>query len=165
MKRFALTTACLLVTAYASAAGTPADAAFAKLSKLVGTWVGKADDMDGKIVYKLTGSGSALIETMCPDTPMEMVTVYTVDGPNLVATHYCGAHNQPHLKLVPGKAGSVLDFKVFSVGNMKPKASYVCAIQHRLVAADRMESDWVFATDGSKKLMTMKFKMSREKAK
>ena len=50
--------------------------------------------------YRVTGAGSALVETQFPGSPHEMVTVYYVDGNDLVLTHYCAARNQPRMKLV-----------------------------------------------------------------
>ena len=51
------------------------------------------------VVYKLTGAGSALVETQFPGTGHEMVSVYHLDGDDLRMTHYCAAGNQPRVKL------------------------------------------------------------------
>jgi len=48
-----------------------------------------------------------------------MVTVYHMDGPDLIATHYCALGNQPRLKYQGGKDPKVLEFKSVSVGNSK----------------------------------------------
>ena len=52
-----------------------------------------------KVIYRLTGAGSALVETDFPDSGHEMVSVYHLDGEDLRLTHYCAAGNQPRLKL------------------------------------------------------------------
>jgi hypothetical protein len=60
------------------------------LKKLAGTWTGKAGSgdqkMDATVTYKITANGSAVMETLFPDTDHEMVTMYTVDRGALVLT-------------------------------------------------------------------------------
>src|SRR5436190_21302907 len=70
----------------------PKNASMDKMKTLVGTWV--TADKDGKptdevvSVIKLTAGGSALQETLFPGQPHEMISMYTVDGSDLVMTHY-----------------------------------------------------------------------------
>ena len=94
--------------------GIDAKTAFKRIKTLAGTWksqtadLGKADhgkvkDEDHKgdtpVIYKLTGAGSALVETQFPGSDHEMVSVYHLDGEDLRMTHYCAAGNQPRVKL------------------------------------------------------------------
>jgi hypothetical protein len=94
------------------------------LKKLAGTWV--ALDKDGKpteqvvSVFKVTANGSAVQETIFPGTPHEMVTVYHLDGKDLVLTHYCAFGNQPHLKADPTAPPKKLVFKFVSGANIDP---------------------------------------------
>jgi hypothetical protein len=83
-----------------------AKTAFAQLKRLVGTWKNKVSDAehhtpatDSKVVFHLTGAGSALVETDFPESDHEMVSVYHLDGEDLRLTHYCAIGNQPRLKL------------------------------------------------------------------
>jgi hypothetical protein len=121
--------------------GVEAKAAFAKLKKLAGTWkveydaTGKAADFKKKldeqkkghadnqsVIFKLTGAGSALVETQMPGAPHEMVSVYHLDGDDLRMTHYCAAQNQPRLKL--DRARSTPDHLIFTFDggtNLDPK--------------------------------------------
>jgi len=79
--------------------------AFSKLKTLKGTWNIKVSEAEHhepgatKVVYRLTGAGSALVETDFPDSNHEMVSVFHLDGDDLRLTHYCAAGNQPRLKL------------------------------------------------------------------
>jgi hypothetical protein len=79
--------------------------AFEQLKKLAGTWV--MADKDGKptdqvvSVVKVTAGGSAVQETLFPGQQMEMLSVYHMDGPDLVMTHYCMLGNQPKMKADP----------------------------------------------------------------
>jgi hypothetical protein len=97
--------------------------AFDAMKKLVGDWVSEEKDADGKqqvmSSFKVTSNGSVLHETLFPGTNHEMVTVYHMDGPDLIATHYCALGNQPRLKYQAGKDPKVLEFKSVSVGNAK----------------------------------------------
>ncbi len=78
--------------------------AFEQMKQLVGTWEGTMDmgKEQKKITasYKLTSGGSAIIETVFADTPMEMVTVYHDDSNKMLQmTHYCMLGNQPKMAL------------------------------------------------------------------
>ncbi|HET6576190.1 MAG TPA: hypothetical protein VFG68_21485 [Fimbriiglobus sp.] len=86
----------------AAAKAAPAQAGLERIKKMAGTWVeagadGKPTDKVVSIV-KVTAGGSAVHETIFPGGPMEMVSVYHLDGPDLVMTHYCMLGNQPRMK-------------------------------------------------------------------
>ena len=80
----------------------PTNVGLEKMKTLVGTWM--EADKDGNptdrvvSVIKLTAGGSAVHETIFPDQPMEMVSVYTAEGPDVLLTHYCLLGNQPRMK-------------------------------------------------------------------
>ncbi len=133
--------------------------AFEKLKTLVGTWEGTGEDAGMKVVYKLTGAGSALIETQMPDTAMEMVSVYHMDGPDLIMTHYCAAGNQPTMKYKPGDAKS-LNFEFLKGSNMKPTDMHIHSARIRILSADTLESDWIGYANG-KPAGTETFKLKR----
>lgn len=98
---------------------SPAAASLEKMKKLVGTWV--AADKDGKptdqvvSVVKLTGAGSVVHETLFPGQPHEMVSMYHLDGNDLVMTHYCALGNQPRMKADPQSPTNQIHF-VFAGG-------------------------------------------------
>ncbi len=151
----------MTLAATAFAGGGPAPkAAFEMLKKLVGTWEEAAADGGNKVVFKLTGAGTALIETQMPGTPMEMVSVYHMDGPNLMMTHYCAAGNQPTMKYRPGKDGKSLDFEFVKGSNMKPTDMHIHEAHIRILSADALESDWVGFSKG-KAAGTQTFKLKR----
>jgi hypothetical protein len=96
---------------------------FERMKQLVGTWEGTSNmGKEGekvKVEYRLTAGGSALVETLFPGTPEEMVSVYYDQDGKLAMTHYCMLRNQPHMilskadpqtiDLVFGGKGNVLD--------------------------------------------------------
>ena len=157
----------LAVLAAAALADTPAQKTFESLKKLEGTWVESkgAGKPSLKVVYKLTGAGSTLIETQLPGTPMEMVTVYHLDGPdNLMLTHYCAAKNQPTMKLLPGATAKEFKFDFVSGTNMKPTDMHIHAVRYQLLSSDHIISEWVGYMDG-KPAGTEKFDLHRVKGK
>jgi hypothetical protein len=102
----------------------PANPAFETMKKLAGTWL--AADEDGKptdqvlSVIKVTAGGSAVHETLFPGQPQEMVSIYTVDGPDLVMTHYCVLGNQPRLKADPNSSANRIEFQFAGGSNLDP---------------------------------------------
>ena len=70
---------------------------------LVGAWegtsgMGKEGDKV-RVEYRLTAGGSAIVETLFPGSPEEMVSVYHDRKGQLAMTHYCMLHNQPRMTL------------------------------------------------------------------
>jgi hypothetical protein len=76
---------------------TKSEEAFDRLASLKGEWKGQMDGINTTLTYTLTANGSALMEQCQPQKGAEMVTMFTVDGDHLIATHYCSAKNQPQM--------------------------------------------------------------------
>ena len=87
----------------AQPATTPAEA-FATIKKFAGEWHGPAA-MKGMpashSIYRITAGGSAVEEIIFPGTKMEMISMYHMDGSDLLMTHYCVIGNQPRMKFNP----------------------------------------------------------------
>lgn len=75
--------------------------AFERLTSLVGEWKGVQDGTEVKLTYTLTANGSALMEEFKPKDGPVMITMFSVDGDHLIATHYCSARNQPQMATEP----------------------------------------------------------------
>jgi len=128
----------------AFAQGVAPKQAFESLKKLAGDWEMKGPNGKAlKVSYKVTGAGSALVETQMAGEADEMVSVYHMDGAKLVMTHYCAAGNQPTLVYKPGKSGKVLFFDFLSGSNMKPTDMHIHAAKIMLNSASEIQSDWV----------------------
>lgn len=132
----------------------PTNAGFEKMKKLVGTWL--ETDKDGKptdtvvSVIKLTAGGSAIHETIFPGQPHEMISVYTVDGADLVMTHYCMLGNQPRLKASQKSAANKLNFEFAGGSNLDPKKDkHMHAATLTIVDADHIEIDGVGWENGA----------------
>lgn len=105
------------------AADDKASANLAVIKKLAGDWY--EADKDGKATTKLasqirvTAGGSAVREILFPGTDMEMVSIYTQEGSDLVMTHYCVLGNQPRMKAEAGSTARKIVWKCVGGGNIK----------------------------------------------
>ena len=103
----------------------PTNAALEKLKQLAGTWL--VADKDGKptdqvaSVIKVTSGGSAIVETLFPGQPHEMVSIYTAEGPDLYMTHYCVLGNQPRMKADPNSPANQIVWHFVGGGNLNVK--------------------------------------------
>lgn len=147
----------------------PKNAGFDKMKALVGTWVNA--DKDGKLtdevvsVIKLTAGGSALHETLFPGQPHEMVSIYTVDGPDLVMTHYCMLGNQPRMKASAKSPANKINFEFVGGGNLDPKKDkHMHSAVLTIVDADHIEVDGIGWENGAPaKEMCNGMKLTRKK--
>ena len=95
-------------------------AAFDRLKALVGEWRGHRPD--GRAVgvdYRISACGSVLVETWDLGPGLEALTVYHMDGDDLMVTHFCPQGNQPRLKLSRG-AGNRFDFAFHDATGIEP---------------------------------------------
>ncbi len=67
------------------------------MKALAGEWVAEGEELNGKYEFRVTAGGHAVEEREMIDTPMEMLTVYHLDGGDLVGTHYCMMGNRPRV--------------------------------------------------------------------
>jgi len=124
-------------------------ARFDNLKALAGDWTKSGGDGTVEVTYRVTAGGSAVVETLFPGAPHEMVTVYTLDKGDLVLTHYCAEGNQPHMKAVKGGDPSTIAFKFDGGGNIKsPKDGHMHEATFTFKDADHVTSTWLFYKDG-----------------
>lgn len=137
-----------------------------QLESLVGHWEAEVE-FDGKkntshVEMRLTGGGSALMHVMDRDTPHEMVTMFHPDGKRLLATHYCAAHNQPRMALVPSKKPGQITFDFVDGTNIAPGDEHMKRIVLTLVDADHHDIAWSSVGAGGKE-DSMVFRYARVK--
>lgn len=88
-----------------------AKSAFEYLKSLAGDWqkLGNEKDHDGSAVsFRVTAAGSTVIQTYGPGQPHEMISVYHLDGDQLLMTHYCSLKNAPKMKFEKtGRPGEI----------------------------------------------------------
>jgi hypothetical protein len=133
-------------------AQSPGRSAFERLKSLAGTWSGKAqhgqEGGDVTVVYKVTAGGNAVEETLFAGSPHEMVTVYHMDGDDVVLTHYCTSGNAPRMKLQAPKDPNVLLFDFTGGSNMKESDFHMHSARLTFVDADHFKGSWGTLKDG-----------------
>jgi len=130
-------------------APAPKNAAFERMKSLEGTWTGKAywdeggqkGQGDTAIVYKVTAGGNTVLETISPGTPHEMMTMYYVDGADVVLTHYCMAGNQPRMKLT-SQDGDVFTFEYAGGTNVTTGGMHMHGLKLSFLGPDHIKGTW-----------------------
>jgi hypothetical protein len=137
-------------TAARSATTNPA---LERFKALAGEWLAAEDTemvKKGDLVsrYAVTANGSAVVETILPGTPHEMVTVYHADGSDLVLTHYCTEGNQPRMR-ARAAAGPRYEFAFDGGTNIDPAHDrHMHSATVDLVGPDELRSEWNEIADG-----------------
>ena len=158
MKRFLiviLSLCCGLfsVASFSSEQEMPAPASnpqFDAIKSLAGTWVGtgkmNGKDESVKTTYRITSGGTAVEETLFPGTPHEMVSVYFLDGNDVMMTHYCALGNQPRMKaseMKKTKKGEEIAFKMVDATGMKSTQDpHMGALTLTMKGNDRLVESW-----------------------
>jgi hypothetical protein len=134
-----------------------------KLKSMVGQWAGTMEEggqqMPATVEVRMTGDGSAIMHIMGKDSPYEMVTMIHPDGKRLLATHYCAAHNQPRMALVPSKSANQVAFDFVDGTNIGPGEGHMKSVVFTFTDADHHEEAWT-SSGGSGAAI---FKFSRKK--
>jgi hypothetical protein len=142
-----------------------ANAAFEQLKALAGEWQGQTSESgqktDLKVLYQVTANGNALVETIFPGSPHEMVTVYHLDGKKLMLTHYCAAGNQPRMVLNRKSTPAELAFDFAGATNLKSgKEGHMHALRLRFDNPGQLSAEWDYFKDGKKQDCT-RFSLKR----
>lgn len=151
MRKSLLTLFALAFAATASAEVTARDA-FARLKTLDGAWEGgiigqKSDPV--AVTYRVTSGGHTVMESLFAGAPHEMVTMYTVDGDDVIATHYCSGGNQPMMKL--DRAASTADELIFTFSSVRgdtSKGGYINGVRYRFDADGKVFTTWSSSGEG-----------------
>ncbi|HJQ26918.1 MAG TPA: hypothetical protein VKA60_23595 [Blastocatellia bacterium] len=138
--------------------------AFERLTSLVGEWELTQGDAEVKLIYTLVANGSTLMEEFRPATEAPMMTMFTVDGDHLVATHYCSAGNQPQMMTgaIVDPAAKSLTFSLSHVYGLKtPEAWHNTGLTVTLEDRQHLTQVWTYAYGG--KVGTNSFHFTRTK--
>jgi hypothetical protein len=128
-------------------------ASFDKLKSLAGEWEGSATEGGKEIPatssFRVVSDGSVLMNVLAAGTPHEMVTMFHMDGSDLLATHYCAAHNQPRFRLASTPDPNVFVFEFKDATNLAGAAApHMVGVKLRLVDANHHYEDWTFLANG-----------------
>lgn len=150
--------AVLVVAGLAQAQNPPVQssgsgAAFDKLKLLAGEWEGNANEGGKEIPtttsFRLVSDGSVLMNLLAPGTPHEMITMFHLDGNDLLATHYCSAHNQPRMRAVPASDPNVVAFEFKDATNLSSLAAgHMDRVKFTVVDPNHHVEEWTFLANG-----------------
>jgi len=136
-----------------------------RLKTLVGEWDGSAVEGSQKmptyISIRMTGDGSAVMHWMDAGTPHEMITMFHMDKEELLATHYCSAHNQPRMRALPSETPGRIAFEFKDGTNIRPGDGFMRRLVVTFVDADHHDEEWGYDQDG--KASSATFHMTRVK--
>ena len=146
-------TATLLVTVLIAApclkAAPNGSAAFDQLKALVGHWETEQTNMQkASLDLELTSGGTALLEKfhmVDQGKPVEMITLYYLDGDRLKMTHYCMAGNQPTMRATYAPETKTLTFDFESATNLKtPNDGHMHHAVYTFIDNDHFKTRWTF---------------------
>lgn len=138
--------------------------AFDALKKLVGEWTGTGKNGNPvETIFRLTSGGTAIVETLHPGKQTEMVSMYYMDGSNLMLTHYCFRGNQPQLKAESVVETKNLSFKSVGGTNMKLTDFHMGQADVKVIDDDHFEVVWTSFTNGKPDGYLNSFKFTRKK--
>jgi len=135
-----------------SADGLSPQAALDKLKGLAGRWEGSVDTPDGPagvVEYRVTAAGKTVMEILFPGSEYEMVSVYYLDGDQLMAKHFCAMGNQPEMKLDPeASSENELHFAFTGGTNVDPVKDNHMHGGKIAIRGDRLENEWMVFASG-----------------
>jgi len=135
------------------AANPNAPAQLERIKSLEGAWQWAPElgpELGGLVaIYHVTAAGNAVIETLFPGDPFEMVTLYHLDGEQLILTNYSSAGNQPTMRAEAGKPDSdSIHFNYIGATNLHSvNDTHMHAMSFIKIAPNELLTSWSFYTD------------------
>jgi hypothetical protein len=150
-------TVVIVLSASFAAVESEAHKQFDLLKGMEGNWAGKNQQGQPiEITFRMTAGGSALMSEIHGQGPENMITMFHLDGDRLLMTHYCGAGNQPRMKVISADAKSV-SFEFVDGTNIGPGEGHMQHVTFSQSDADHQIEEWVFVDHGKeiKELFTL----------
>ena len=145
-----LAVGCAVVPASAGPGGGAE--AFEKLKSLVGHWeTDKTNTNRSTLDVEMTSGGTAVLEKVHVEEngkPVEMTTLYYLDGDEVKLTHYCVAGNQPTMRGTYTPETKTLKFELVSISNLKSADDgHMNHATYTFVDNDHFKTTWTFRKD------------------
>ena len=130
------------------AAGSGVEA-FEKLKALVGHWETDKTNMNkATLDLELTSGGTAVLEKfrmVDNGKPVEMTTLYYLDGDQVKLTHYCMAGNQPTMSGSYAPDTRTITFSLVTISNLKsPDDGHMHHAVYTFIDNDHFKTTWTF---------------------
>lgn len=115
----------------------------------MGTAVHEGQEMLATTSFRVVADGSVVMADLVPGTPHEMITMFHMNGNELLATHYCSHHNQPRLVAMPAAAPNVLEFQFKDATNPpKMEAPHMTHVKLTILDANHHLEEWTATANG-----------------
>lgn len=125
-------------------------AVFDALKRLAGDWKSTRPDSSTTVNYAVIANGSALVESWTMSPTRQSMTVYTLDGSRLIATHYCPQGNAPRLQFTHTDHAGNHHFVFFDGANLQdPSGSHEHAFRLRIDASGVLTRSEVYIRNGA----------------
>ncbi len=126
--------------------------AFEKLKSLVGHWETDKTNMNkATLDLELTSGGTAVLEKFHmieSGKPVEMTTLYYLDGDQMKLTHYCMAGNQPTMKGSYAPETKTITFDFVGATNLKSADDgHMHHAVYVFIDNDHFKTTWTFRKD------------------
>jgi hypothetical protein len=159
LRKFAIAVATITIVLCSSfvAAETEAQKQFDLLKGMEGKWTGQNSKGEPlEVTFRMTAGGSALMSEIHGHGFENMITMFHLDGDRLLMTHYCGAGNQPRMKVIASDAKSV-SFEFVDGTNIGPGDGHMQHVTFTEPDANHHVEEWVFLDHGKemKELFTL----------
>jgi hypothetical protein len=159
LRKIATAAATLIVILSAGSVVAESDAhkTFDMLKGMEGNWAGKnSQGQPLQVTFRMIAGGSALMSEIHGDGPGNMVSMFHLDGDRLLMTHYCGAGNQPRMKVISADEKSV-SFEFTDGTNIGSDDGHMQHVTFTQPDADHHLEEWVFLDHGKelKELFTL----------
>jgi len=147
-----LTLGIAVLSVRTTAAPSSGAEAFEKLKSLVGHWeMDKTNMNKATLDLELTSGGTAVLEKihMAEDgKPVEMTTLYYLDGSDVKLTHFCMAGNQPTMRGTYSPETKTLTFELVSISNLKSaNEGHMHHATYTFIDSDHFKTTWTFRKD------------------
>ncbi len=140
--------------------------AFSRLQGMNGTWdadITGDGQPDTVVTYEVIAAGSCVAETLFAGEPHQMVTMYHMDGPRLLCTHYCAAQNQPRLAATAFTDDSIAFTFVDCTNLASPDAMRMDSVTFTFNDDGTVSTDWGAKANGKEQEHAL-FTMTRHPA-
>jgi hypothetical protein len=134
-------------------AQSDAQKAFDQLKTLDGVWQGPATtippmpEMQGdimKVSLRTTSLGNALMHEMTsPKRPDDPITMFYLDGDQLLLTHYCDAGNRPRMTGKVSPDGKTVEFDFVDIAG-STQHGHMHHAKFTLIDADHHSEEWTY---------------------
>jgi hypothetical protein len=133
-----------------------------RFKSMVGMWQGKSPSGGtSEVTYRLAAGGTAVMADMHMAGD-DMVTMYYVDGDQLLMTHFCPTNNQPRMKAAISPDLNTVSFDFLDATNLSgPQAGHMHRAVFLFSDSGHYTEEWTWKQEG--KDTKMYFEMQRKK--